>query len=444
MIQWPDENEQKRIFAGVFGDAKPDHYYFMMVVLSCTVATYGLLSNSTAVVIGAMLIAPLMGPILGGAMAIATNSNELLKLSAKTEALGSVTAVVLATLLTLVLPSAELTPEVLARTSPTILDLVIALASGAAGTYAICMKPQGATLPGVAISTALMPPLCVVGIGLAKQEFGVVSGALLLFLANMVAINVAAIALFQLAGFSKDSCGENDDNTCVKPQYRMIYPVVLLVLISVPLAFIMYKTYTQASTERIIKSSLAESLDVIAPQSTLMSVDYKDTDNQIQVGAAFRTTKIIVPENIRQMENLLELRLGKPVSVNADVVLVQKVNNKANIDTFRDLLPKVTEKEVVEIIKASTPEDVIETVIREKTALLPGTRLDDFSLEYRNSTGTYIVTVKLSGPTVIDDKFLKTIQNILEDRLKRRVEVKTQAAPPVNPATSAVDKKPGQ
>ena len=233
MTQWPDKEGQKNIYNNVLGDAKPDRYYFVMVILSCTVATYGLLANSTAVVIGAMLIAPLMGPILAGALAVATNSNEMLKISAKTEALGAVTAVILAALLTLVLPHSELTPEVMARTTPTILDLVIALASGAAGTYAICVKPQGATLPGVAIATALMPPLCVVGIGLAKQSFSVVSGAFLLFLANMIAINVAAIAMFELAGFSRESCqgGVCKASDEKKTAYRLLYPVVLLIVV---------------------------------------------------------------------------------------------------------------------------------------------------------------------------------------------------------------------
>lgn len=431
MTQWPDKEGQKNIYNNVLGDAKPDRYYFVMVILSCTVATYGLLANSIAVVIGAMLIAPLMGPILAGALAVATNSNEMLKISTKTEALGAITAVILAALLTLVLPHSELTPEVMARTTPTILDLVIALASGAAGTYAICVKPQGATLPGVAIATALMPPLCVVGIGLAKQSFSVVSGAFLLFLANMIAIIVAAIAIFELAGFSRESCqgGVCKESDEKKTAYRFLYPVVLLIVVSIPLAFIMYKTYNHANTEKVIKSSLTESLDSIAPHSTLISVDYQEADGKIKVGAAFRTTKIMIPENIRQMENLLELRLGKPVSVNADVVLVQKVDDKTNIDTFRELLPKVKEKEVVEVVKTSTPEEIIESVVREKVSLLPNVSFEDFTLEYRKSSGTYIVGIKLTGNIPVDDKLSNTIKNILEERLKRRVDVKIQASP---------------
>ena len=204
---------------------------------------------------------------------------------------------------------------------------------------------------------------------------------------------------------------------------------MLLIVVSIPLAFIMYKTYNHANTEKVIKSSLTESLDSIAPHSTLISVDYQEADGKIKVGAAFRTTKIMIPENIRQMENLLELRLGKPVSVNADVVLVQKVDDKTNIDTFRELLPKVKEKEVVEVVKTSTPEEIIESVVREKVSLLPNVSFEDFTLEYRKSSGTYVIGIKLSGNIPGDDKLSNTIKNILEERLKRRVEVKIQSSP---------------
>ena len=125
----------------------------------------------------------------------------------------------------------------------------------------------------------------------------------------------------------------------------------------------------------------------------------------------------------------MELRLGKPVSVNADVVLVQKVDDKTNIDTFRELLPKVKEKEVVEVVKTSTPEEIIESVVREKVSLLPNVSFEDFTLEYRKSSGTYIIGIKLSGNIPVDDKLSNTIKNILEERLKRRVDVKIQASP---------------
>ena len=429
---WLDMGQKKEIIANVKRDSDSNGYFFVMVVLSCTVATYGLLSNSTAVVIGAMLIAPLMGPILGGALGIAANSNPLLRQAAKAEAAGCMVAIVLSALLTLILPQAELTGEVMARTNPTILDLVVALASGMAGTYSICVKPQSAALPGVAIATALMPPLCAVGIGLAKQNFAVVSGALLLFLANMVAINVAAIAMFELAGFSQLS--DDRETLAAKSKKRIVYPVLLLFLISIPLAFIMYKTYNRANVEKTIKSSLAESLEVIAPHSTLVSMSFSEKGQKLQVDTAFRTTKMITPENIRQIENVLELRLGKAVAVDADVLFVQKVNNQKKEDTFNELLPKIKEKEVVEVIRSTTPEDMVETVLAEKFSLLPDVKLEDYTLTYSRKNGTYIVTVEVSGSTetLKTARLENTLQHVFEEQLKRRVTVRFVTTTPLN------------
>lgn len=420
----PTKEERVAIYNNISNDAKADIYFFAMVVLSCTVATYGLLSNSTAVIIGAMLIAPLIGPILGGAMAVTSNNNELLEKSIKAEILGAITAVLLAVILTLILPGAHLTEEIFSRTKPTILDLIIALASGAAGTYAMCVKPQSATLPGVAIATALMPPLCVVGIGLAKQDFSIVSGAFLLFLANMIAINVAAIATFKIAGFSHNLFTQEEFLVDIKKNKKIfVYPVILLIMISIPLAVIMYKTYSNANKDSIINSSLRENISSIAPQSTLISTEYIENSDKFEITAAFRTTKIISSDNIRQMENFLELKLGKAVKLHADVVLVQKVDNTDSFNSFEQLLPKVKEKEVVEVIKSSTPEDLIQSVLTEKVSIIPGTELLEYTFSYNSGLSKYIIIAKIKTADKIDENLVKSIKSVLEEKLKRRVDV---------------------
>jgi len=433
-LSWLKPEVQKKIFNHVMHDSIPDRHYFVMVILSCTVATYGLLSNSTAVVIGAMLIAPLMNPILGGALAISTGNNALLKISARSLVMGTVTSVILAVVLTLILPASELTSEVLSRTSPTILDLIIALASGAAGTYAMCFKPHGATLPGVAIATALMPPLCTVGIGLAKQNFGVVTGAFLLFLANMIAINVAASITFRFSGFSSYSCESSEKDNCQPLRYRLAYSLILLAIISIPLAWIMYKTYSHANTTRLIKTTLTESINLLAPQSKLISIEFNESEKRYDISSVFQTTVALKPDNIRQFENLLEYKLGKAVALKADVILIQKANNKTSIDTFQQFLPKIKEKEIVNIVKSSTPEEIIETTVIEKLALLPGSNLDDFSFEYKNGLGTYYVHLIIASPTPVDPDFEKTIAGILEEKLNRRVIVKTSSVSKQTPS----------
>ena len=166
----------------------PDFDFFLLVVLSSIIATSGLLTNSPAVIIGAMLVAPLMSPILGLGLASLTGDANFFRNAGIALARGAVLSILIATLLTLVnrwlpfLPLQEMPTEVLARIRPTPIDLTIALAGGMAAAFALAMPSISAALPGVAIATALMPPLCTIGVGIAMERWDVAAGALLLSL----------------------------------------------------------------------------------------------------------------------------------------------------------------------------------------------------------------------------------------------------------------------
>jgi len=156
--------------------------FFLLVVLSCSIATLGLVTDSPAVIIGAMLVAPLMSSIIGIGMSSITGDSFLARNSATALLRGAVLAVLLSSLMTLInskLPFVvlqELPSEVLARTHPSPIDLGIALAGGLAAAYALTRPNISAALPGVAIATALMPPLCTVGVGLALTRWDVAGG----------------------------------------------------------------------------------------------------------------------------------------------------------------------------------------------------------------------------------------------------------------------------
>lgn len=138
-----------------------------ILIFAIFIASLGLNVNSTAVIIGAMLISPLMGPIMGVGLAIGQNDFELLKRSLKSYLVATVFSVITATLYFSLTPLDEVQSELLARTSPTIYDVLIALCGGLAGIIALSTKEKGNVIPGVAIATALMPPLCTAGFGLA-------------------------------------------------------------------------------------------------------------------------------------------------------------------------------------------------------------------------------------------------------------------------------------
>jgi uncharacterized hydrophobic protein (TIGR00271 family) len=182
-----------------------DATYWVEIVLSAGIATLGLILGSPAVIIGAMLISPLMGPIMGAGLALAAGDLFLAVRTTVNIALSCLLAIGLSILLVALLPFREMTSEIAARTQPNTLDLVVALFSGAVGAIAVSKSVRGVatSIPGVAIAVAIMPPLCVTGYGFGvlltldrAQGLSIVRGGGLLFLTNLVAIAFASMLVF--------------------------------------------------------------------------------------------------------------------------------------------------------------------------------------------------------------------------------------------------------
>ncbi len=173
----------------------------IMLGLSVLIAVMGLSANSAAVVIGAMLVAPLMTPVLGIAAALAMSLTRHLGRSALIVAGGTVGSIALAFVLGRFLPDGELSNEIVSRTSPDLRDLMVAVAAGAAGAYATVQKNASSSLPGVAVAVALVPPLGAVGLTLEAGRTDLAYGALLLYLANLAGIIAVATGVFLVTGF---------------------------------------------------------------------------------------------------------------------------------------------------------------------------------------------------------------------------------------------------
>jgi uncharacterized hydrophobic protein (TIGR00271 family) len=177
--------------------------YFFMNVLAAIIASYGLLANSTAVIIGAMIIAMLLGPITGMGLAIADSDMTLFRKSIITLIKGSMGVVATAFIIGMLNQNVPLTNEILVRTSPNIFDLMIALAGGTAGAYTIITPRMNTGIVGVAISTALLPPLSAASILLSRGEIMLSIGAFVLFITNMVAIQFATSVILWVNGIQK-------------------------------------------------------------------------------------------------------------------------------------------------------------------------------------------------------------------------------------------------
>lgn len=193
--------DKPAIYAQVFDSTDPGNLnYFLEILLSAGIATLGLVLNSPAVVIGAMLISPLMGPILAIGLSFAASDLYLGIRSYVSLMVGVAIAVSFSAALVWILPFQQPTAEILARTAPNLLDLGVALFSGLAGSIVLCRGGGGGgvtALPGVAIAVALMPPLCTVGFGVGSGfDWAIISGAGLLFLTNLAAISFSAFVVF--------------------------------------------------------------------------------------------------------------------------------------------------------------------------------------------------------------------------------------------------------
>lgn len=187
----PDKEDEENTIKAISNGVSFHGANLWVLVFAIFIASLGLNVNSTAVIIGAMLISPLMGPIIGMGLAVGINDFELLKRSLKNYLVATIISVCTATLYFLLTPLDEAQSELLARTSPTLYDVLIALCGGAAGIVALATKGKGNVLPGVAIATALMPPLCTAGFGIATGNIFYFLGAFYLFFINTVFIALA-------------------------------------------------------------------------------------------------------------------------------------------------------------------------------------------------------------------------------------------------------------
>lgn len=200
----------------------------IILVLAIFIASLGLNTNSTAVIIGAMLISPLMGPIIGIGLGIGITDFELLKRSLRNLVVAALFSMLASSLYFLISPVAEGHSELLARTSPTIYDVLIGFFGGGAGIVAICSRSKGNVIPGVAIATALMPPLCTAGYGLATLQMHYFIGASYLFIINSIFICLATFIGVKLLKFKPVAAADPER---VKRIRRITYTVALLTLL---------------------------------------------------------------------------------------------------------------------------------------------------------------------------------------------------------------------
>lgn len=309
--------EHRRVVEAVQEDGSWSNHYLFMTLMSAGIAVLGLLLSSPAVVIGAMLISPLMGPIIGLGFALATFDSHELRRSAIALAIGTIIAILFCALIVLLSPLQTVTSEIAARTKPNLFDLLVALFSGLAGTYATIRGRHG-TIVGVAIATALMPPLAVVGFGLATANWTVFGGAFLLFFTNLMTIAASAAFLARIYGFAAN----------LSPRQTGLQATLIiatLIALAVPLALSLKQIAWEALASRQANEVVGSRFGGDARVSDL-TIDYNA--EPIAIDATVLTPNYR-PTAEREAEAMLRTMLRRPVKVSIEQFRVGTAEGEA-------------------------------------------------------------------------------------------------------------------
>ncbi len=397
--------EREEMAAEIIDGAKPSIDFFILILLSSGIAMYGLLQNSGAVIIGAMLVAPLMSPIIALGMSMVRGDVKNLGVAAQTTAQGVLLAIAVGAVLTFFSPIRGTTNEIMGRVSPNLLDLGIAFLSGAAGGYAMSRKSIAAALPGVAIAAALVPPLAVVGYGFATADVNIAVGALLLFITNLIAIVFAASLVFLAMDFLTP-----EKQTWGDVMRGLKITSVFLVFVVIILGWVTYDTVAEQRRLRAIQDVLAQSLYTKSFEP--LSLDIKETRSGYTIKATLLSyDKPLSSKEVQRLGKELEAAVGSPVSADIKVIPAQK--NNIYFDTtvtevqiqegVRDALAeKPLEVLSVEVDKVADGYTVALAVMEFKRNALSQQLLNDLEKTLAEQVGA---PVKIDAYSILADKF---------------------------------------
>lgn len=291
--------------------------YLILIVGACAIATFGLLTNSTAVIIGAMIVAPLMLPIRGLAFGALAGNITLFRQGLIAVTVGTLLAVGLAAALGALTGISTFGSEVLSRSEPTLLDLGIAVTAGGISGYAKVQPKISTSLAGTAIAVALMPPLCVVGLGLAHANWSLSLGASLLYLTNLLGITLSCMLTFLLAG-------------CIplgRARKALGWAVALTSTLLIPLSIGFAELVRQTQLESSLRAALINRT-ITFQQIELLDINTNWLTEPPQVRLSVRSPEPITSKQVQLLEAFVEREMGQSFTLIFTVSQVKEVTSK--------------------------------------------------------------------------------------------------------------------
>lgn len=293
--------------------AIPTGSFCLMLILSSAIATFGLLANSSAAVIGAMIIALLIQPTVGIAYAMVMANRRLLKQASLTAFIGIMLTVMTAFFVASFVGLRTLNPEIMSRTDPTLIDLGIAIGAGIAAAFAYTRQSLANTLPGTAVAVALVPPLCVVGIGLASWQMVLIQGAFILFLTNFVGIIFSGGLVFIVQGYG----------TIAKARQGLVVTIVALLLLGLPLGYQMRHLLVSSNVRGQVET-LVRNQKVIFADKEIRNVKVASQSDSLLVELDIEAQRnSISQKQIKVAQQFLRNQLETPVTLRVKLIPIE-------------------------------------------------------------------------------------------------------------------------
>lgn len=294
-----------------------DLNYIVLIIGSCAIASLGLLSNSAAVIIGAMLVAPLMSPIRGLAFGALEGNVLLFRKGLTAIVVGTLAAIFLASTLGSLVRLPEFGSEIVARSRPTLLDLGIAVAAGAISGFAKVEPKISPTLAGTAIAVALMPPVCVIGLGLSQADWSLSLGATLLYLTNLLGITLSCMLIFLLTGYT----------SLRRASKALGWTLAFTAILLLPLGGSFVQLIKQAQLETSLKRALLNRTITFQRVVLLKSdVDWLATPPQVRLNVSVKGE--LTPKQVKLLEEFIEKEMGQKFTLIFEVGQIKEVKRE--------------------------------------------------------------------------------------------------------------------
>jgi uncharacterized hydrophobic protein (TIGR00271 family) len=436
--KWLENNaakvDQRSILKNVYAEVEISPGYFLILNIANLIALSGLITNSSPVIIGAMLISPLMGPILNVGFAFVTGDNVVWQKSFRKIAFSVGLTLLVAAAATLISPMKDITNEIIVRTRPNLYDLIIAFLAGLAGAGAICTKKNYLTIvPGVAIATAVIPPLSVAGFGIGIWNYKIFLGGFFLFFTNFVAIIISTCIVFYIYGFKPSIITEVEISKLKK---RVAILGVVLFVISLPLLYTLHKSIDEVRLRGGIQDALKKEFDK-DQLSKLASFGYSvEKNGMLNITANINTVHYLTEADISTAIKNIKGSLDRKLKVDVEQFLVQSGGLKEGVSMNPGISQQVEKPAPQTQTTADLRKDLIAIIARSSGRIgkmMSPSEIADLSVGFSEKSPGASVILTVRRDTPLTDEEVLWLKQLLADELDMPVDLKVQTEPFIPP-----------